>query len=80
MTNITAIFSSFKNAPTQKPLHLLISVQILDEGNNHSLTALYLFDISALHTLIPLCHKYWKPALYLIDVITLQTLICPCHN
>ena len=54
MTNIGAIFSSVKNAPTQKPVHLLISttIQILDEGNNHSLPALYLIGISALQTLI----------------------------
>ena len=54
MTNIGAIFSSVKNAPTQKPVHLLISttIQILDEGNNHSLPALYLIGISALETLI----------------------------
>ena len=60
MANISAIFSTIKNTPTQKPVHLLISIaiQILDEGNSHSLPALYLIGISALQTTISPCHKY----------------------
>ena len=82
MTNIGAIFSSVKYAPTQKPVHLLIciAIQILDEGNNHSLPALYSISISVLQTPISPCHKYWIPALYLIGINTLQKLFSPCHK
>ena len=81
MANIGAKFSLVKMRQDRKPLHLLISIatQILDEGNNQSLLALYLICVSILQTLIFHAHKYWIQALYLITIST-STLISPSHK